>query len=76
MNVKICDICYHEKGIKRIGKWRLTFRNRIMGMTIALDACDEHQGWMKQHKTFDVAQKAVGELYSKPAPKLEGEIKG
>lgn len=76
MKVNICDICHHEKGIRRIGNWRLTFRNRAIGMTIALDACDEHKDWMKKHKTFDEAQKAVNELYSKPTLKLEGEITG
>jgi hypothetical protein len=76
MKVNICDICHHEKGIKKISRWRISFRNRTKGMTIALDACNEHKDWMKKFNTFEEAQKAVDELYMKPTPKLEGEITG
>lgn len=69
MNIKICDVCYAigggRGGSKTVmfprSKYRISYKKS--GRRIALDVCLEHEGFFKETKSFEEAEKKYLALY-------------
>ena len=64
MNIKICDVCYHEGNRIVFNKstHKITWKSPLRGLRLALDVCLKHNNYFKVCKTFDEASKKYEKL--------------
>jgi len=68
--INYCDVCHPLKDVRNqkeflkiekvtVSKFRSSIKNRLTGIRVALDLCEEHKHFLKDCKTAEEAQRKV-----------------